>query len=74
MYEVTQNDPVLGSRRWRVEPCKRCEGSGQVWHLGCGDGSVDCRSCEGMGEVARYRYLDKDGVPFGPWRTQETYL
>jgi len=67
-YHITERSPI-GTRRWTITTCTSCSGKGRTWYAGCGDTDMPCRRCDGMGETATYRWLDKNGVPFGPGRT-----
>ena len=59
-YEVIERSPI-GDRKWTITPCSACSGKGRTWYAGCGDTDMPCRRCDGMGETATYRWLDKDG-------------
>ena len=59
-YEVIERSPI-GDRKWTITTCSACSGKGRTWYAGCGDTDMPCRRCDGMGETATYRWLDKDG-------------
>ena len=56
-----------GDKLWRVGRCSNCNGKGRQWYPGCDDGAASCNGCEGMGQVGKFRWLDKNGEPHGPW-------
>jgi DnaJ-class molecular chaperone len=71
-YETTTHDPILGRRLWRVTDCKPCDGRGEVWHAGCGDGAATCSACDGAGQIGKYRDIDPTtDKPYGPWQCDD---
>jgi DnaJ-class molecular chaperone len=66
-YETIERDPVLGARLWRVSDCTACNGTGKDWHPGCGDAAATCRTCDGDGQVAKFKWLDINNKPYGAW-------
>ena len=60
-----------GDKLWRITECKACEGRGTVWYPGCDGAPAECSRCDGFGETATFKRLDKDGKPFGAWRTSD---
>jgi DnaJ-class molecular chaperone len=52
---VIERDPLLGSTEWTITACQPCDGTGRVWHPGCGDNDTPCNRCDGVGEAATSR-------------------
>ena len=69
-YETIERSPH-GDKLWRITECKACEGRGTVWYPGCDGAPAECSRCDGFGETAKFKRLDKDGKPFGHWRTSD---
>ena len=60
-----------GDKLWRITTCKACDGTGTTWYPGCDDAPAECSRCDGFGETGEFKRLDKDGKPFGHWRTSD---
>jgi len=56
-YTHIEHDPLLGSTEWTITACQPCDGTGRVWHPGCGDNDTTCNRCDGMGETATSRTI-----------------
>lgn len=69
-YYTKEHCPVLGSRLWRVSTCTSCGGSGGEYYAGCCDSVATCNRCDGMGEVAVFKWLDSSGNAFGSWKRE----
>tara|TARA_R110002051_G_scaffold246741_1_gene306370 strand:+ start:401 stop:616 length:216 start_codon:yes stop_codon:yes gene_type:complete len=70
MHEFTTHDPIEGRQLWRVTDCTPCEGRGRIWYQGCGDSDATCSTCDGAGQIGKYRKIDfKTGKPYGQWLT-----
>mgnify|MGYP003120692167 CR=1 FL=1 len=60
-----------GDKLWKLSTCTACDGTGTTWYPGCDAQPAPCHKCDGMGETAKFKRLDKNGEPFGYWRTSD---
>ena len=47
------NEEFSDNVEYTFTPCRVCDGWGEVWSVGCDDGTRTCINCDGLGEEVK---------------------